>query len=135
METGPLPVELRYKSQKVNTEPTNAIPVGVATEPEVVESEEVELVEEMAASAVINETFNEFIANVAGWFEDLRVTSEESNPVRTHLEIVSLEESVITEAFALRDKLLADLAQRGEEIPTKGGSLHTQIIDVDAEEN
>jgi hypothetical protein len=125
----------KYSTQKTNTEPTNAIPVGVATDPEVLDGEEVELVEEMAASAVINETFAVFIANLVQWFEELKQTSEDSNPVRTHLQIVSLEEDVVTEAYALQDTLLADLAQRGEEIPQKGGTLRTQVIDVDAEEN
>lgn len=107
------------------------LPVQIFDVPE--KDEQDELVEEMAASAVINETFAEFLGNLTQWFEDLKYTSEDGNPVRTHLEILSFEEGVITEVYALKDKLLADVAQRGEELPTKGGSLRTQVI-VDAQE-
>jgi hypothetical protein len=93
-------------------------------------AEEDELIEELAATSTINETFDKFISDVEVWFADVKYTSEMlANPVRTHLDIVALEESILTEAYALRDKLIQRVAETGEEIPVQGGLLRKQVVD------
>jgi len=54
-----------------------------------------ELVEELASTTTLYDTFGRFIAQVEEAFTHLSATSEESNPVRTHLSILSIEEEII----------------------------------------
>ena len=102
-----------------------------AVEPNIAE-ETAELVEEMAATTVIEQLTDDFISLVSGWFINLTETSEQGNPVRTHLRIRSTGEDVVTEACQLRRKLI-ELLAKGDEIAVQGGNLTKQI--VDSEEN
>ena len=123
----------KYKTQKPNTEPTNAVPVGVSTEPEVTGSEEVELVEELADTATITELVDTFILDVSEEFNNLIGISYQGNPVLTHLQLVEASKGIIRGLYDLRRQLIDSVAKRGEEVTEKGGLLRTQVID--AEEN
>ena len=107
---------------------TETINGTVNLEPDATAADASELVAEMAALSVINEHFTALRNNVQEWFLDLKDTSEEGNPVRTHLAIQSLEEEVITEICALWDTLRETLANRSEQIPEKGGLLRKQVV-------
>jgi hypothetical protein len=101
-----------------------------------VEDEQQELVEELAATATIDELMETYIANVAQWFEDLTAMSEESNPVRTHIGITSLAEAVLTESYSLREKLIELLAKRGEDgFNRTGSNITKQVVDSTDEES
>lgn len=126
--------DLKYSSQKVNTEPSgDAIPVGIFTDP--IEDEQDELVEELADTATIDELMATYIGNVAQWFEDLTAMSEESNPVRTHIGITSLAEAVLTESYSLREKLIELLAKRGDDFNKTGHTITKQVVDPTDEES
>jgi hypothetical protein len=92
------------------------------------------LVEELAVTTTINEMFAEFLAYLNDTFEDLKFTSEEANPVRTHLHLVSAEEDVVQRTLELQGRLLETLAKSSEEIPTTGLQLTRQVIANDEAE-
>lgn len=126
--------DLKFTTQKLNTEPSgDAVAIGIATDP--IEEEQDELVEELAATATIDELMETYIGNVAQWFEDLTAMSEESNPVRTHIGITSLAESVLTESYSLREKLIDLLAKRGEDFNKTGHTITKQVVDPTDEGN
>jgi hypothetical protein len=97
--------------------------------------EATELVDELVSTTTLYETFGRFIAHVQYNFSALKAISEESNPVRTHLSIVSVEEELLQAAHNLRDELIEKLAERGEKITEKGGTLRTQVLNDEAEED
>lgn len=94
--------------------------------------EATELVEEMAATSVLNDAFDKFLALVSqrlDWVENLSVGG---NPVRTHIALVQVKEDILTEIQFLRSKLIEDIANRSEEIPEEGSNLRKQIIDEES---
>jgi hypothetical protein len=97
--------------------------------------EATELVEELVSTTTLYETFGRFISHMQYNFSALKAISEEANPVRTHLTITSVEEDIVLSAHALRDELIEKLAKRGEEITEKGGTLRTQVLNDEAEED
>jgi hypothetical protein len=95
--------------------------------------EETELVEELAATAIINELLNKFIGDISEEFADMISLSENGNPVRTYIALVSFSDSVLTEAHNLHDELLDKVAKRGEEVTEKGDTLRTQVVGEDGD--
>jgi hypothetical protein len=88
-----------------------------------------ELVEELAETAIINQLVDDYIMKVSGWFIELNEVSEQGNPVRTHMSMLSVCEGVVEEAYELRRKLLEQVAKRGYEITTTGMTLTKQVLD------
>lgn len=105
------------------------LPVVLHDTTDITPEGDTELVDEMAATTVLYEEFAAFIANLGGWFGNLKYTSEQGNSVRTHIAVVSTEEDVITEAHNLRDHLIELLAKRGEEVTETGSNLRKQVIE------
>lgn len=98
----------------------------VFTEPATDEGDD--LIEEMASTSVINDEFDSFTDLVTTWFMDLKYTSEQGNPVKTHIELVSTEEDILTELSSLRARLIEALANRSETVVEKGGLLRKQVV-------
>jgi len=88
-----------------------------------------ELVEELAATTTIDGLMDEFIMKVSGWFIELNEVSEQGNPVKTHLSMLSVCEGVVEEAYYLRSRLLEQVAKTGDEIATTGMTLTKQVLD------
>jgi len=88
-----------------------------------------ELVEELAATTTIDQLMDDYIMKVSGWFIELNEVSEAGNPVKTHIALVGVGEAVVYEAYSLRDRLLEQLAKKGEEIATTGMTLTKQVLD------
>jgi hypothetical protein len=99
-------------------EPTDATPEG-----------DIELTEELAETAIINQLVDDYIMKVSGWFIELNEVSEQGNPVRTHMSMLSVCEGVVEEAYELRRKLLEQVAKKGYEITTTGTNLTKQVLD------
>jgi F0F1-type ATP synthase delta subunit len=97
--------------------------------------EAIELVDEMVSTTVLYDTFGRFITYLAEAFNHLEDVSEECNPVITHLTIQGYHEAVINSAHTLRDELIEKLAQRGEQITEKGGTLRTQVLNDEDEDS
>jgi len=93
------------------------------------------LVEELAATTTINETFAEFLQYLYDTFGDLKFQSEQGNPVLTHIHLVAAEEDVIQRTLELQGRLLENVAKSSEEIPTTGLQLTRQVIAKDQEED
>ena len=92
------------------------------------------LVEELAATTTINESFAEFLQYLYDTFGDLKFQSEQGNPVLTHIHLVAAEEDVIQRTLELQGRLLENLAKTSEDIPTTGLQLTRQIIANDQAE-
>jgi hypothetical protein len=92
------------------------------------------LVEELAATSTINETFAEFLNYLHDTFEDLRFQSEQGNPVLTHIHLEAAAEDVIQRTLEVQGRLLENLAKSSEEIPTTGNQLTRQVIKNDEAE-
>ncbi len=89
------------------------------------------LVEELAATTTINESFAEFMQYLWDTFGDLKFQSEQGNPVLTHIHLVAAEEDVISRTAELQVRLLESLAKKSDEIPTTGAQLTRQVIGVE----
>jgi hypothetical protein len=105
------------------------LPVVLHDATDVTPEGDTELVDEMAATTVIDQLMEEFILKVSGWFIDLNEVSEHGNPVKTHIALVSVGDEVVNEAYYLRTRLLEALAKKGEEIATTGMTLTKQVLD------
>lgn len=88
-----------------------------------------ELVEELAATSTIDQLMDDFIMKISGWFIELNEVSEQGNPVKTHMSLLSVCEGVVEESYYLRTRLLEQLAKKGEEIATTGMTLTKQVLD------
>lgn len=94
-----------------------------------------ELVEELVSTTLLYDTFGRFITQLTNNFIALQSISKESNPVLTHIAICDAQEILTTAAHSLRDELIEKLAQRGEQITEKGGTLRTQVLNDEDEDN
>lgn len=110
-----------------NEQLDNIIPqIATLGEPE---AEDNELTEELAATATIDSLFDNFVTNVHGWLMNTVEVSEQGNPVRTHLSLLSLSDDIVTEAYELQRALIDQIAKRGEEIAVQGADLRKQVIE------
>lgn len=112
---------------------TETIKGAFDLEPEV--GEETELVDELVSTTTLYDTFGRYITHLDATFAAVEELSEEGNPVRTHLAILGAYEELTTATHALRDELIEKLAQRGEQITEKGGTLRTQVLNDEDEES
>ena len=92
-----------------------------------------DLVEEIAATATIEELMDSFIQEVSEMYADLQDTSLEGNAVKTHLEIQAFGQELWEMAYELKDDLVNRVANRSEEFAEKGGSLRKQVVDEQQE--
>jgi hypothetical protein len=95
--------------------------------------EATELVEELVSTTTLYDTFGRYVTYVTDAFDHLTDVSLEGNPVVTHVTIQAYREAIIASAHELRDELIEKLAQRGEQITEKGGTLRTQVLNEDEE--
>lgn len=114
---------------------TETISGPVTLDPDVAADDATELVEEMVSTTVLYDTFGRYITYLGEAFADLESISEECNPVVTHLTIQDYKNAIIAGAHTLRDELIEKLAQRGEQITEKGGTLRTQVLNDEDEES
>lgn len=101
----------------------------VDLEPEITAEADTELTEELAATSTIDQLMDDYIMKISGWFIELNEVSEQGNPVKTHMSLLSVCEGVVEEAYYLRSRLLEQLATKGEEIATTGTNLTKQVLD------
>jgi hypothetical protein len=86
-------------------------------EPEMVEpTDDVELSEELADTAIINTAFEGFFQELNEMFADALDVSIEGNPVKTHIELTNLGQDLVEASYALRNELIQRLAKRTEEL-------------------
>jgi hypothetical protein len=111
-----------------------AVAAAYNAENDIAKEESNELIEELASTTVLHETFGRFIKGINETFAALEELSEEGNPVRTHIAIIGMYSQLITTAHQLRDELIEKLAQRGDEITEQGGTLRKQVLDDDDDE-
>lgn len=97
--------------------------------------EATELVEELVSTTTLYDAFGRFITQLENNFAVVEAISRDGNPVRTHIAITEAHEVITNTAHGLRDELIEKLAKRGEEITEKGGTLRTQVLNDEAEED
>jgi hypothetical protein len=90
-----------------------------------------ELIEELASTTILYESFGRFIQFLDQSLAEVVDTSFEGNPVRTHVSLTRLQEEIVLAAHGLRDELIEKLAQYGDKITEKGGTLRTQVLNDD----
>lgn len=97
--------------------------------------EATELVEELVSTTTLYDLFGRFINQLEDNFVAVETISEDGNSVRTHLAICDAHDILTSAAHGLRDELIEKLAQRGEVITEKGGTLRTQVLNDESEED
>lgn len=110
-------------------------PIGQADGYVAEADEATELVDEVVSTTTLYDSFGRFITYLTEAFNHLEDVSEEGNPVITHITIQGYQDAIIASAHTLRDELIEKLAQRGEQITEKGGTLRTQVLNDEDEEN
>lgn len=100
-----------------------------ADHPELDGTDDTDLTEEIADTATIGQLLDNFAAEVEDMFCDAIDLSLEGNPVRTHVELVSLHQEVGEMICRLRADLVAGVANRAEEIEEQGNQLRKQVIE------
>ena len=91
--------------------------------------DDVELSEELADTATIEQLFDTFIQAVSEMFHDTLDVSLEGNPVKTHFELQAFGQDTVELAYELRRELVARVANRAEEIAEEGNLLRKQVIE------
>lgn len=88
-----------------------------------------ELVEELADTVTIEKLLDTFIENASEMLALAVEVSLEGNPVRTHLELVTVGTDIVELAYELRQELVAKVANRAEVIAEQGNQLRKQVLD------
>jgi prophage DNA circulation protein len=114
---------------------TETISGPVTLDPDVAADDATELVDELVSTTVLYDTFGRYITYLTDAFEHLSEVSLDGNPVVTHVTIQGYAEAMIAGAHELRDELIEKLAQRGEQITEKGGTLRTQVLNDEDEDS
>ena len=79
-------------------------------------TDDIELSEELADTAIIEGVFDEFIQEINEMLVDVLDVSIEGNPVKTHIELTNLGQDLVELAYELRSELIQRLAKRTEEV-------------------
>ena len=119
----------------INDHPVKVETINGAVNLESEVGEEIELVDELVSTTTLYDLFGRFITQMDQTFTTVEELSEEGNPVRTHLAILGAYEELTTAAHQLRDELIEKLAQRGERITEKGGTLRRQVLEDEDEDS